>query len=939
MNNKLKSSLQFIISIVMCLSLLGHVRTPVIAQSTEDGFNPDINGSVRALAVQPDGKILLGGYFTYVDGEARNYIARLNHDGSLDGGFNPNANYDVWTLAVQSDGKLLMGGGFTMVDGDSHQRLARFNTDDSLDDTFLSSANDRVMVLTEQPDGKILVGGKFTQMNEVTRNRIGRLNSNGSLDEDFNPDVGYMEEDDIVDPEWSVKAIVLEPDGKILIGGTFTKVHDEEHYYLARLNPDGSPDSTFHPHIEGPSSMLPSYVSVHALAVQADGKIVIVGDFIKVDGEPRNNIARLNQDGSLDTSFNPSVDYHAYTLAIQPDGKILIGGGFLEVGGETRKSFARLNSDGSLDFDFFPEVNTSVLSIALQTDGKILIGGFFSIVNQEPRNRIARLYPDGSLDANLNPGPDDLVQAIAIQTDGKILIGGYFEEVGGVTQKYIARLFPDGSLDDSFNVDVNDRVYALAVQPDGKILLGGAFTKVFGEERNHIARLHPKGTLDTSFTPGANSHINAITMQEDGQILVGGAFTQIDDISSNHIARLGLDGTVDTDFDPKVNGVIRALAIQPDGRILLGGVFTSVTGIPRNNIARLYPTGDLDDFNPNADASVMTIALQKDDMILVGGEFLNIDGSEHYRIARLDPSGQADSSFNVRVFPGYSVKTLALQADGMIIVGGEFTHINSLPQDNIACLNPNGQLDMTFGSYANGFVLALALQNDGKILVGGNFTEVGGQPRIHIARLANDIPALQSFAIDPPGNTATWIRNTTSPEVSRVTFEKSADGIIYTEIGAGTRMTNYWRFEGLSLPKGQNIWVRARGYYATGCFNGSSSMVETVLNTYLFQAPYFVSDDSTTFTVGTAESFMISALGGPLPTITKSGALPSGLDLIDYENGTAVLSGTPAVGTSGTYPLILTASNGVLPDATQRFTLTVIEKVEEIFLFLPLILR
>ncbi|MGQ9586370.1 MAG: delta-60 repeat domain-containing protein, partial [Anaerolineae bacterium] len=119
----------------------------------------------------------------------------------------------------------------------------------------------------------------------------------------------------------------------------------------------------------------------------------------------------------------------------------------------------------------------------------------------------------------------------------------------------------------------------------------------------------------------------------------------------------------------------------------------------------------------------------------------------------------------------------------------------------------------------------LALQADGKIVVGGGFTHIGGQERTRMARLTNDA-ALQGLSVDAAGTSITWMRSGTGPEVWYVTFERSADGVNYTPLGNGTRTAAGWRLSGQNLPRGQNLYLRARGYYA-------ASVVESVRLVYM----------------------------------------------------------------------------------------------------------
>jgi uncharacterized delta-60 repeat protein len=180
-----------------------------------------------------------------------------------------------------------------------------------------------------------------------------------------------------------------------------------------------------------------------SMVLQANGKIVVGGDFTTMGGQPRNRIARLNSDGSLDTNFDADADYRVLSMALQADGEILVGGDFSSVNGKVRNSIARLNRDGSLDDGFNPDANIRVQSLAVQTNGKILVGGWFTTMGGQTRNRIARLNRDGSLDTGFNPDANERVNSVAVQADGRMLTGGLFTTIGGQTRNYAAMLTAD----------------------------------------------------------------------------------------------------------------------------------------------------------------------------------------------------------------------------------------------------------------------------------------------------------------------------------------------------------------------------------------------------------------------------------------------------------------------------------------------------------------
>ena len=333
----------------------------------------------------------------------------------------------------------------------------------------------------------------------------------------------------------NVGSLVVQADRKILVGGLFTTLGGQTRNHIARLNADGTLDSGFNP---GANK------TVYSVTVQADGKILVGGQFTTLGGQPRNYIGRLNADGTLDSGFNPSASSgvysitDVYSITVQADGKILVGGDFTTLGGQTRNYIARLNADGTLDSGFNPGANKTVYSVTVQADGKILVGGQFTTLGGQTRNYIGRLNADGTLDSGFNPGADNAVWSVTVQADGKILVGGGFTTLGGQARNYIARLNADGTLDSGFNPGANNSVLSFAIQADGKIMVGGNFTTLGGQTRNRIATLNVEGTLDTTFNPGADGQVLSLAMQADGKILVGGRFNTLSGQGRGGIARL-----------------------------------------------------------------------------------------------------------------------------------------------------------------------------------------------------------------------------------------------------------------------------------------------------------------------------------------------------------------------------------------------------------------
>jgi uncharacterized delta-60 repeat protein len=205
------------------------------------------------------------------------------------------------------------------------------------------------------------------------------LNPDGSLDTTFNASIET--DSSFIVNSIAVDGVLVYIGGDFGVGDWWTGPRN-----LARLSlDDGTPDESFYAELEELSTW-----EVKQIEVQPDHKIIVLHS---------NNIVRLNQDGTADTSFYvPSVDAFPLTLAIQDNGKILVGGWFSD-------HVFQLESNGTQNPTFNPDPNNGVLALVIQPDGKILIGGEFTRIGEAVRHGIARLNTDGSVDTTFDPGP------------------------------------------------------------------------------------------------------------------------------------------------------------------------------------------------------------------------------------------------------------------------------------------------------------------------------------------------------------------------------------------------------------------------------------------------------------------------------------------------------------------------------------------------------
>ena len=379
---------------------------------------PGTNDAVNVVIPQPDGKVIAAGRFTFANNVARNRIARFNFNGSLDTSFDPGTGADgeITAAVLQPDGRIVVAGRFTSFNGFTHNRVCRLNANGSVDQTFGlgNGINNAALALALQSDGRIIVGGQFSQVDLTQRFNLARLNTNGSVDLSFDPGNG---------PNGDVNAIVIQPDGRIIIGGTFIGYNGFARGGVARVLGNGALDPSF-------DSGVGTGGNVFALALQHNGQIVLGGRFVQYSGTNRTFIARVFGDGSLDFGFNPVPNNWVQSFAVEPDDRILVGGFFTDINTFGRNRIARLNTNGSVDLTFDPGAGcvgaltndaTQVRSIALQQFGRILAGGIFTSYDNQLRDNIVRLFDNAASFQNLSARAH-------VFTGQRILIAGFIIE-------------------------------------------------------------------------------------------------------------------------------------------------------------------------------------------------------------------------------------------------------------------------------------------------------------------------------------------------------------------------------------------------------------------------------------------------------------------------------------------------------------------------------
>jgi uncharacterized delta-60 repeat protein len=338
----------------------------------------------------------------------------------------------------------------------------------------------------------------------------------------------------------------------------------------------------------------------------------------------------------------------------QPDGKILICGNFTTFNGQAKPYMARLNNDGTIDSSFDARPGYWTRHMALQADGKIVIGGYFTTVEGQKQNRIARLNANGSLDTGFNIGagcegvlgvavdgnPDPFVMWCEVLPTGRILAVGNFTNYNTTQAWGIIAIKPDGSRDTSFDIGGNGLdSWGRVIKPlaNGQIMVGGWFQNYRGKTSNRIVRINADGSPDNSFTAfyGDRTAIYTIVEQANGQLITAGHSLNTEGLFTREVVRLNVDGSVDSSWPGFTNEKTESLLLLPNGKVVVGGNFTIVNGQQRKGLARFNGDGTLDSFVANTDNYVWTVAPADPGKILVSGGFTTIEGQSRRGVARL----------------------------------------------------------------------------------------------------------------------------------------------------------------------------------------------------------------------------------------------------------------------------------------------------------------
>ena len=779
------------LSLALCcwFGSLGQASGAVAGGDADDRFSPPpICGdssfaAVSQILVQPDGRVLVAGPFRSLGDRARWGIARLFQDGSLDPSFEmdgapgPTVDVDVFGFALDSRLRVLVAGFANTLDQGKKPRFWRLGSDGRWDSGFRTGFAE-VSTCLALESGGVIAAGNFTAYDGQPRGGLAWLKEDGSLDPGIHPDFRVSPSPSAPVP--GVRALTVDSQGRIWVAGDFESAGGRPGIGVARFTRSGELDQTF-------KSPFGVFSNVRCLLPLPDRGLLVGGTLNLPDGA-QEFLVRLSESGSLDGTFRViarQFQSSARALKMDSAGRVLVAAlaapSFLPKAQRLHRLVLSGGFDPSFALSPSPAMDSIIGSIDLSPQGEVYAAGQFASYDRLCSQSLIRFHADA-----LGDGPpfvSGAAEVLTVRQGSTVVLRASVDETASKSPLqwwHQGRLVPGqnqarltlGSVEisdegnwflvasNSFGV-VTQHVATVLVRPTspGSVELplalaesaqaavglpgGGALVA------NHsLTRIDSRGALDPTFEVSVLTNgISAVVPVGDGGILIAGGFTKVNGSSAPRIARLtGLGGLVNS-FDVRAgfsSGAVFALAAIGEGGCYAAGEFSNYQGVTRKRIVKIQSDGLLDlSFDPRGgpNGPVRSLCLQADGKLLIGGDFISVAGGGHPHLARLLPTGEIDESFNAGDDFNGGVASILLQPGGQILIAGAFARVAGQAKRFLARLNPDGSLDDSFGagSDPNAALSGMVLDPLGNILVAGpGLTSIGSVVSRGLARLFPD---------------------------------------------------------------------------------------------------------------------------------------------------------------------------------------------------------
>lgn len=598
-------------------------------------------------------------------------------------------------MVKQADGKIIVTGFSRLVNGKFRPGIIRLNADLTLDETYKGVVNPNNFFsqnnLVLQQDGKLIVGNALSP---VISANIARFATDGSIDATFHTGTGF---------NTSLRATAIDQNNKILVLGYFSSYDNSDVQNLVRLNSDGSLDKTF--------ALMPGFQLMEGntyedISMQADGKILLSAYGFRYEGMSVSNVIRLNNDGTLDNTFNYIADANDIPICISPqsNGKIILINRTKNSLANNRGNAIRLNADGSLDNTFTKSAFTiDPRGAAFQADNKIVIGGNFGVVRLKADGTVDNTYAP-SLPASIQNGS---LRGVAVANNGDII----FSSSIGILHTSSTGVMSDLAL----KFQAPGIVYDFIVKDDGNIVIGGAIDECNGQPAKNVLTIDKNGGISPNFNYFSDAPVDLLVPYDDEFIA---ADVQAGDDVVPGPLRVNSNGSADETFNAQLSGntfdgridIVKKLSTE---KTLIGGAFNSYKGLPNTKgLVRLNVDGSLDNSftTPASLNDIIGVEELHDGKLLISDLMPNFVDS----LRMLTADGSVLNAFKIGI--NNTASFMKEDYDGNIFVGGFFSTINNINRNGFIKI-VNGKVDESFNSPITS-VTAFEIQRDKKMLLG-----------------------------------------------------------------------------------------------------------------------------------------------------------------------------------------------------------------------------
>ncbi len=509
-------------------------------------------GYVNSIVIGDSNSIYIGGYFSTVNGLARSHLAKIRYDGTL-AAWNPGASSSVFTLMVGDSSHIYVGGMFNTIGGLARSYIAKIKPDGSVA-AWNPSANSFVRTIIKTDNSCVEIGGNFTTVGGTTRYHTAKINPDGTLaDFDIQFSTGSL-----------MYANSIEYfDNKLYIAGNFDGIGHSLRSNIACIGSSGEAES-WNPGCSGPVN----FIKV------SDKYVYASGSFYGVNPFSCNYLAKIKEDGNVDTNWNLNISVVPSALAIDNSGNLFVGGSFTSIGGQSINRLAKVSSAGVVDATWNPNPNSTVQCLALGDSSYLYVGGIFSSIGGINMNYLCKIKTTDASVSSWNPSmsnfsPNKLVfdrkKYLYVSTSGTFTING-------ATRKGLARFLPNGSLDNNWAVDVvgngNSGINGLAPDRYQNLYLCGSYWTINTISANLFTRVSPSLEVNSM---SVNNYMYTLAADSAGCVYVGGTGGNIGYCASN-LARFKPNSTIDCNWKAGVSlgSTVRTIASDKKGNVYAG---------------------------------------------------------------------------------------------------------------------------------------------------------------------------------------------------------------------------------------------------------------------------------------------------------------------------------------------------------------------------------